>query len=159
MTSQRRIEDFIASPLPAVGPAAGLATVPARIPAWKRAIDVTFALIAIPTLLPLLAMIAILIKVSSKGPILFKQERVGFLGRRFTLFKFRTMTAGADTSTHEQHVAALMDGNAPMTKLDAQGDKRLIPVGRLLRAAGLDELPQLINVLRGEMSLVGPRRW
>jgi len=153
VTSQRRIENYVASPLATVGPADG----PARIPLWKRAIDVTFALIAIPTLLPLLVMIAILIKVTSKGPILFKQERVGFLGRRFTLFKFRTMVVGADTSTHEQHVATLMETNGPMTKLDAHGDARLIPVGRLLRAAGLDELPQLVNVLRGEMSIVGPR--
>lgn len=153
VTSQRRIEEYVDGGLPA----AVFTTDSARIPICKRLLDISCALVAIPSLLPLLVTIAILIKFSSKGPILFKQERVGFLGRRFTLYKFRTMIVGADTSTHEKHVAALMQSNVPMTKLDARGDSRLIPVGRLLRAAGLDELPQLINVLKGEMSLVGPR--
>jgi lipopolysaccharide/colanic/teichoic acid biosynthesis glycosyltransferase len=130
---------------------------PVHITRWKRVLDVTCALIAIPSLLPLLAMIALLTKATSKGSLLFKQERIGFLGRPFTLFKFRTMRVGADTSRHEQHVAGLIDGNVPMTNLDAHGDARLIPAARVLRAAGLDELPQLINVLRGDMSLVGPR--
>jgi lipopolysaccharide/colanic/teichoic acid biosynthesis glycosyltransferase len=67
------------------------------------------------------------------------------------------MVVGADTATHERHVGTLIESNGPMTKLDARGDSRIIPVGRLLRAAGLDELPQLINVFRGEMSIVGPR--
>ena len=105
----------------------------------------------------MLLIIITLIKARSKGPVLFKQERVGFLGKRFILYKFRTMIQGADTTAHEKHVGNLIAANGPMTKLDARGDARLIPVGRLLRAAGLDELPQLINVLRGEMSLVGPR--
>lgn len=129
----------------------------ARVPLWKRILDISCVLIAIPSLLPTMLLIAIAIKVSSKGPVLFKQERVGFLGKRFVLFKFRTMIAGADASVHEAYVASLMKNNAPMTKLDARGDARLIPFGRLLRAAGLDELPQVINVLRGEMSFVGPR--
>lgn len=128
-----------------------------RIPLWKRALDISCVLIAIPSLLPLLLIIAVIIKIGSKGPLLFKQERIGFLGKRFTLFKFRTMKEGADTTAHEKHVASLIESNGPMTKLDACGDARLIPLGRLLRAAGLDELPQLINVLRGEMSIVGPR--
>src|SRR5262249_30270381 len=101
--------------------------------------------------------IAIAIKAGSKGPVLFKQERVGFLGKRFVLFKFRTMMVDADASVHQAYVANLMKSNAPMTKLDARGDPRLVPFGRVLRASGLDELPQLINVLRGEMSFVGPR--
>jgi exopolysaccharide production protein ExoY len=129
----------------------------ARIPRWKRALDIAVALVAIPSLLPMLLIIIILIKASSKGPVLFKQERVGFLGRRFILYKFRSMLHGADTTAHEKHVGNLIAADGPMTKLDARGDERLIPVGRLLRAAGLDELPQLINVLRGEMSIVGPR--
>ncbi|MGE3228137.1 MAG: sugar transferase, partial [Hyphomicrobium sp.] len=72
------------------------------------------------------------------------------------IFKFRTMTAGTDVSVHERHVADLINLDQPMTKLDAR-DSRLVPFGRLFRAAGIDELPQLINVLRGQMSIVGPR--
>jgi lipopolysaccharide/colanic/teichoic acid biosynthesis glycosyltransferase len=128
----------------------------AAVPVWKRMLDLSCLLIVVPSVLPLMVMIAILIKSSSKGPVLFRQERVGLFGRRFTLFKFRTMTIGADRTVHEQYVANMIEANAPMTKLDAV-DKRLIPVGRLLRAASLDELPQLINVAKGEMSLVGPR--
>ena len=105
----------------------------------------------------MMLIIAIVIKVRSKGPVLFKQERVGLFGKRFIVFKFRTMIPGADTAVHETHVASLIESNRPMTKLDAHGDPRVIPFGRLLRASGLDELPQLINVLRGEMSFVGPR--
>ena len=128
-----------------------------RVPLWKRVFDISCALVAIPSLLPIMLVIAILIKAKSKGPVIFKQERVGLLGKRFILYKFRTMVAGADTAAHEKHVDTLIKANGPMTKLDAGGDARLIPLGRIIRAAGLDELPQLINVLRGEMSLVGPR--
>jgi len=127
------------------------------VPRWKRALDISCVLIVIPLLLPLILITAVIIKASSKGPLLFRQERVGLLGKRFTLLKFRTMVPGSDTGVHEAHVAGLITTNGPMTKLDAHGDARLIPFGRQLRAAGLDELPQLINVLRGEMSLVGPR--
>jgi lipopolysaccharide/colanic/teichoic acid biosynthesis glycosyltransferase len=127
------------------------------VPLWKRALDVSCSLIVIPLLLPLLLIIAITIKLSSKGPLLYRQERVGLLGKRFILLKFRTMIRGSDTAVHEAHVADLMKSNGPMTKLDAKGDTRLAPFAKPLRAAGLDELPQLINVLRGEMSLVGPR--
>lgn len=106
---------------------------------------------------PLLLMIVLLIKLGSRGPILFRQERVGLLGKRFVLYKFRTMTLGADTGVHEAYTADLIASDKPMTKLDSRGDARVIRFGRSLRAAGLDELPQLINVWRGEMSLVGPR--
>ena len=128
-----------------------------RVPLWKRALDITLVLFAIPALLPMVVIVSLLIKVSSRGPVFFKQERVGFLGKRFMIYKFRTMVHGIDTSAHEKHVNGLITRNAPMTKLDVCGDKRLIPVGRLLRAGGLDELPQLFNVLCGEMSIVGPR--
>jgi len=129
----------------------------AYVPLWKRVLDISCSLIAIPSLLPLMLLIAIFVKTSSKGPLLFKQERVGLCGKPFIMFKFRTMAADADTAVHEAHIARLIETNVPMTKLDTHGDVRLIPLGWLLRAAGLDELPQLFNVLRGEMSFVGPR--
>lgn len=128
-----------------------------RTPIWKRVLDISCLLIGLPILLPMILFISIVIKVGSKGPVLFRQERIGLLGKRFILFKFRTMIAGTDTVVHETHVASLIETNKPMTKLDTRGDTRLIPFGRMLRAAGLDELPQLINVFRGEMSIVGPR--
>jgi len=128
----------------------------AGVPPWKRVLDICCVL-AGAILLPMLLLIAIAIKLGSKGPVLFKQERVGLLGKRFIIFKFRTMIPGADTAVHETHAATLIGSNTPMTKLDAHGDPRVTRFGRLLRMTGLDELPQLINVLRGEMSFVGPR--
>ena len=129
----------------------------AGVPLWKRGLDICCVLFAIATLLPMLLLIAIGIKLGSKGPLLFKQERVGLFGKRFIVFKFRTMMAGSDTAVHETHAASLIESNTPMTKLDARGDPRVNPFGRWLRATGADELPQLFNVLRGEMSFVGPR--
>jgi lipopolysaccharide/colanic/teichoic acid biosynthesis glycosyltransferase len=102
-------------------------------------------------------LIALIIKVVSPGPVLFKQERVGFRGRRFMCLKFRTMKVNADSGVHQGHLARLMTSDQPMMKLDLAGDPRLIPGGLILRSLGLDELPQLLNVWRGEMSLVGPR--
>lgn len=128
-----------------------------RIPRWKRLLDLSGTLVCAACLAPIVVMIAMLIKLGSQGPILFRQERIGLSGKPFTIFKFRTMAVGADTCVHEQYTADLIATDKPMTKLDTRGDARLIPFGRLLRAAGLDELPQLINVWRGEMSLVGPR--
>ena len=128
-----------------------------HIPLWKRPFDIVCATVAILTLLPVLAIIAALIKCCSKGPVIFRQQRVGLLGKEFTLYKFRSMIVGADPLAHEKHVASLIKSHVPLAKLDARGDTRLIPLGRMVRAAGLDELPQLINVLRGEMSIVGPR--
>ena len=135
---------------------AAQATCP-RVPVWKRALDIIGVLIAIPCLAPLLLMIALLIKLGSRGPLLFRQERIGLLGKHFIISNFRTMVVDADIGVHEAHTADLIDSDKPMTKLGARGDARLIRWGRLLRAAGLDELPQLINVWRVEMSFVGPR--
>ncbi len=127
------------------------------LPAWKRALDVA----AIAALSPGLALvsggIALLIKAGSPGPVLFKQRRVGLRGEHFTLYKFRTMKPNVETDSHRQHTQELIDSDVPMVKLDAANDPRLIPMGAILRSTGLDELPQLINVLRGEMSIVGPR--
>ena len=129
---------------------------PVWVPHWKRILDVSFTLLTLPLILPAAMLIAIVIRVVSEGPVLFKQERVGYLGRRFMCFKFRTMYLGADVAIHQGHLHNLIDSNTPMTKMDHR-DPRIIPLGRLLRSSGLDELPQLLNVLRGDMSLVGPR--
>jgi lipopolysaccharide/colanic/teichoic acid biosynthesis glycosyltransferase len=127
------------------------------LPGWKWTMDISAILLTLPLLLPLMILITVVIRMVSAGPVLFKQERVGFLGRRFMCFKFRTMFVGADTSAHQGHLNQLITSGVPMVKMDAHGDSRIIPFGALLRSSGLDELPQLINVLRGEMSLVGPR--
>lgn len=127
------------------------------LPRWKRVLDMAAIFLALPVLLPLTLIIGITIRLVSKGPILFKQERIGYRGKRFMCLKFRTMVCGAETSTHQGHLQQLMNSDVPMTKMDATGDSRIIPFGRLLRSSGLDELPQLVNVLKGEMSLVGPR--
>ena len=119
--------------------------------------DVVCIFIAVPLLVPLGLIIAVAIKFGSRGPVFFKQVRIGYRGRSFVCLKFRTMVEGADTSIHQGHWYNLISSNVPMKKIDLHGDPRLIPCGRLLRVSGLDELPQLINVLRGEMSLVGPR--
>jgi lipopolysaccharide/colanic/teichoic acid biosynthesis glycosyltransferase len=127
------------------------------MPRWKRALDVTIILMFLPVLLPLVLLIAFIIRRSSPGPVLFQQERVGYRNQGFMILKFRTMHCGAETVSHQGHLKDLMASNTPMVKMDARGDSRIIPFGKILRASGLDELPQLINVLKGEMSLVGPR--
>jgi exopolysaccharide production protein ExoY len=126
-------------------------------PQWKRILDIALIVVALPLLLPLAILIGLLIRFVSAGPVLFKQERIGYLGERFLCYKFRTMFVNSDTTVHRGHLNQLMNSDAPMMKMDSHGDPRIIPFGRLLRASGLDELPQLINILRGEMSLVGPR--
>jgi exopolysaccharide production protein ExoY len=127
------------------------------LPGWKRAIDITFSLAAMPALAVCTLVTATLMAFVSPGPVLYRQERVGYRGRRFMCYKFRTMHVGADSTIHREHCEQLIQSNAPMVKMDARGDSRLIPGSRLIRASGLDELPQILNVLRGEMSLVGPR--
>lgn len=127
------------------------------IPVWKRILDIVCIIALLPLLIPLMLLISLLIKFTSAGPVFFRQQRVGYLGQYFMCLKFRTMVANAETGSHQGYINTLMKSNAPMTKLDAKGDPRLIRFGALLRSSGLDELPQLINVLRGEMSLVGPR--
>lgn len=119
--------------------------------------DIAIILAALPLLFPLMIAIALMIWLVSDGPILFRQERIGYRGRRFMCFKFRTMTAGNNTAVHQGHLQHLMKSDVPMVKMDVHGDPRIIRFGVPLRSSGLDELPQIINVLRGEMSLVGPR--
>ena len=125
-------------------------------PLWKRTLDIGCIILALPILIPLMSGIALLIFIVSPGPVFYLQERIGYRGRRFICIKFRTMKNKAEVGTHQQHLAELMRSNRPMVKLDAS-DPRVIPLGRLLRCTGLDELPQLLNVLGGQMSLVGPR--
>ncbi len=127
------------------------------LPAWKRSLDLLFCAAVFPVFTLVTLFMAVMVRLTSPGPVLFKQERIGLGGRRFKIYKFRTMHVAADTRGHQQHFTALMTSNAPMQKLDAKGDSRLIAGAWLIRATGLDELPQLINVLRGEMSVVGPR--
>ncbi len=128
-----------------------------QIPLWKRALDISVSLAAILVLSPVFLLIAIYIKIVSNGPLLFRQERVGFQGRIFTCLKFRTMKVGACTTGHQCYFQDLIKSEKPMTKLDSKGDSRIILMGWVLRATGLDELPQIFNVLIGDMSIVGPR--
>jgi lipopolysaccharide/colanic/teichoic acid biosynthesis glycosyltransferase len=128
-----------------------------RIPGWKRLLDVLCIWITFPLWIVVMALVSAWILLVSPGPLLFRQERVGYRGRRFRILKFRTMRVNVETQSHEGYFVQLMQADCPMTKLDTCGDRRLIRGGRLLRALGLDELPQIFNVLCGEMSLVGPR--
>jgi len=118
----------------------------------KRAVDVVGAAVAGAALAPLGAVLAVLVRATSPGPALFRQTRVGRGGRLFVLLKFRTMSVDAE-AVREQLIAQSRDPGW----LDLERDPRVTPVGRLLRRTSLDELPQLWNVLRGDMSLVGPR--
>jgi lipopolysaccharide/colanic/teichoic acid biosynthesis glycosyltransferase len=128
-----------------------------QIPLWKRAIDIAGSVLALILLSPLLLVIPVLIKIVSPGPALFRQDRVGYHGRKFTIWKFRTMHVNADPTPHRDHVQGLITNENIMMKLDHGKDSRIIPFGNILRATGIDELPQLINVFLGDMSLVGPR--
>lgn len=132
------------------------AVVSTELPGWKRALDLALIALTCPIWLPLVLLVMAAVRISSPGPIFYRQERIGFRGRRFMMFKFRSMKVCAETSVHELHFERLMRSGIAMTKLDA-GDPRIIPWGRVLRATGLDELPQIFNVVRGDMSLVGHR--
>jgi len=128
-----------------------------RVPSWKSVLDVTCVLVALPIWLPLMVLLMLVTRLASPGPIFYRQKRVGLGGRHFLIWKFRTMKVSAETQSHEEYFHELMKADRPMTKLDTYGDPRLTPFGRFLRASGLDELPQIFNVLCGDMSLVGPR--
>jgi lipopolysaccharide/colanic/teichoic acid biosynthesis glycosyltransferase len=130
----------------------------------KRSIDIIGSLCALILLSPLLIIIAVVIKLTSKGPILFKQQRMGQYGTRFTFLKFRSMYFQSDAKIHQVYVRQFIlgkqehahpEGHRGVYKI--KNDPRVTPVGRFLRKTSLDELPQFLNVLRGEMSLVGPR--
>jgi lipopolysaccharide/colanic/teichoic acid biosynthesis glycosyltransferase/GGDEF domain-containing protein len=131
----------------------------------KRMLDVAAVVLGIILTFPLMLIIAVSIKLTCPGPVLFRQERIGLLGRRFTFLKFRSMTVDADQSVHETYVTNLINGEhykinrgtevQPIYKMN--DDPRITSFGLILRKTSLDELPQLFNILRGHMSLVGPR--
>ena len=126
-------------------------------PTWKRGLDFALILMFAPAIIFVASVVTLIVRCGSRGPILFKQKRVGYKGREFVCYKFRTMQTNAETASHRNHLRDLINNQAPMVKLDASSDPRLVPFGTVLRATGLDELPQLINVLKGDMSIVGPR--
>ncbi len=144
-------------PTPPAPQRTGTRSLGPALPVWKRSLDLILCAMALPALALAAVGAGILIVCTAPGPLLFRQERVGLKGRRFVIYKFRTMRADASDTDHARHVTQLMHSRAPLRKLVAQGDPRLIPGGRLLRATGIDELPQVLNVLAGDMSMVGPR--
>jgi len=131
----------------------------------KRAFDIAGSTLTLILLSPLLLVIALAIKLTSKGPVVFRQERVGQFNGRFTFLKFRSMHAANDATIHREYIKHFIAGDVGSAASEQSGpvvykiqnDPRVTAVGRLLRKTSLDELPQLWNVLRGEMSLVGPR--
>ena len=128
----------------------------------KRALDVTGSLLAMVLFSPALAAIALSVKLTSKGPVVFRQVRVGQDGQRFTFLKFRSMYEANNHAIHEEYVRRLIAGSleaelSPGKVFKLTDDPRITPFGKFLRKTSLDELPQLLNVFRGEMSLVGPR--
>jgi lipopolysaccharide/colanic/teichoic acid biosynthesis glycosyltransferase len=127
----------------------------------KRAIDLLLGAFTSIFVLPFLLAAAVAIRVTSGGPVFFRQERVGLDGKTFTMWKLRTMRPGTDDSTHRAYVRSMFEQDGSIDAcnraLHKLNDDRVTPVGRMLRRMSIDELPQLLNVLRGEMSLVGPR--
>ncbi|MBR2454782.1 MAG: sugar transferase [Clostridia bacterium] len=109
----------------------------------KRFLDFTIALMALLVLWPVLLVVAIIIKITSPGPVIFKQKRIGLNGKVFEIYKFRSMVVGAETQGSGVY--------------SGKGDARVTPIGKIIRATSIDELPQFINILKGEMSFVGPR--
>lgn len=134
-------------------------------PVWKRIIDIVFAILCLLIFSPIMLAVAIAVKLSSKGPIIFKQKRVGEGGKTFQFFKFRSMYHSCDQNIHQEHIKKLSNGDIDFYQTDPcncssyklQNDERVTAIGRFLRRTSLDEIPQLFNVLKGEMSFVGPR--
>ena len=131
----------------------------------KRSMDIAGSFAALILCSPLFVLISLAIKLTSKGPILFRQQRVGRYGSRFTFLKFRSMECGSDARIHREYVKQYIAGEADVARVShtqnavykIHSDPRITRVGKFLRKSSLDELPQFINVLRGDMSLVGPR--
>ncbi len=162
-TSNRRrlLRRYRTPGIATIAPASGFMAHPH--PRWKRSIDFFGSLFLLVILSPLLLAVALAIKLSSPGPVFFKQDRVGQSGRVYKFWKFRSMVHNYDTTEHREYLKSLIrsgdrvgDSGVPMKKLD-RVNTEITAVGRLIRRTSIDELPQLFNVLRGEMSLVGPR--
>jgi lipopolysaccharide/colanic/teichoic acid biosynthesis glycosyltransferase len=138
----------------------------------KRVIDIAGSITGLLLFSPLFVLIPVIIRATSPGPVLFRQERMGLYGKPFTFFKFRTMHVNSDATVHQEYVRKLIEGVGPKDPggmeppandekrqkvFKITNDKRVTPFGHVLRKSSMDELPQFLNVLRGEMSLVGPR--
>lgn len=128
----------------------------------KRSLDVVGSLVGLLLFSPFFTVLPVLIKLTSKGPVFYRQERIGRNGRKFKMIKFRSMYLDNDDVIHKEYVRKLITGevtesDAPQGIFKIQGDPRVTPIGRFIRKYSLDELPQFINVLKGDMSLVGPR--
>ena len=145
---------------------------PATVPFWydtvKRILDIIISLVLLVVFFPLWLLIAIAIKATSPGPVIYVADTVGKDGKIFPFYKFRTMRTDSDETTHKQYLARFVERNEPYTVIrrgdgseqriyKIVNDSRVTPIGRILRATGLDEAPQLLNVLKGDMSMVGPR--
>ena len=129
----------------------------------KRILDIAFSLLILLPLCIVMAILAVLIRLDSKGPIFFRQKRVGLNGVEFDMFKFRSMYVDTDDLAHREAIKQYMNGETLNGKVDTENlyklvdDPRVTRIGRFIRKTSIDELPQFINVLRGEMTLVGPR--
>lgn len=119
----------------------------------KRTMDISCSLIALVVLLPILLLVSVLIKVESKGPVIFAQDRVGKDGKVFKMYKFRSMVANAEEL--KEKLMKQNERSGPMFKI--RDDPRITKVGKFVRRTSIDELPQLVNILKGDMSIVGPR--
>jgi lipopolysaccharide/colanic/teichoic acid biosynthesis glycosyltransferase len=128
---------------------------------YKRPLDIVLGVLLLIVSAPVFALTALLVKISSKGPVFFRQERLGKDEAPFLVFKFRTMHADVDSTPHQEYFKRYLKGEtapgADANLFKLRHDPRITPVGGMLRRLGLDELPQLLNVIRGDMSLVGPR--
>ena len=128
-----------------------------KMPVWKRILDITGSIFGLIVASPIFFILSIYIKLVSPGPVFFKQKRVGFKGEMFNFWKFRTMKYGNNQEFHGKHSQSFIkNGDIPMEKLDDH-DPRIFYGGRVIRKSCIDELPQLWNILKGDMSLVGPR--
>jgi len=131
-------------------------------PVWKRLLDIVGSLLGILLFLPCFLVIPVLIKLTSKGPVFFRQRRIGMFGREFGFLKFRSMVLNNDSCIHQEFIRKLIEKEVPQEDksrgvFKIVDDPRVTPIGRFLRKTSLDEIPQFLNVLKGDMSLVGPR--